>query len=188
MDKSLKNVREAHQCYVEKCNKVYKTCILCSESCVCQLAEVKANKNKSFISGGIAAAVGVTAAVLTPVAGPLSILGASYAGGIAGFQFVRTLSTLDEVQKFQRQEQAFKKMGLIFKELSNYGLELKHAFDDLHMIVERYEINHRIIIAVDRKDHERVCTTLERLKSLLQSTHKETSKARNTLKMLQNKV
>ena len=193
MEKSLQYIGQAHESYVEKCNKVCKTCTLCSESCALQHAEVERNREKSLQLGRVLGVAGLTAAVIVtfPVFGPFTVFAAGTVVGSVGVTAVASLTkavlAVDDAQKYQKQEESFKKMCSTFNELSKHGTELKQMLDDLHEIVVRYETNHKIAITIDRKDQEGLCTALDKLKSLLQLAHSETLKARNTLRITAGK-
>ena len=212
MDKWISNFDKAYEDLTEKCDVAAKKCTECAESCSGKKAESKGKKyvtravggaaSAAALGGGIAAggvAASIVAGIFTAGVGTVIGLGVTAVGlGVTGVGAATATGIL--AHDFAKKEDSFRSMSLCFRDLATYGIEIKHRFDDLLRILQKYKRNHIFLGATyyetsetnETKNHDprvdTLCATLDKLRLTLEMERIKTSDALDTLNNVKEKV
>ena len=188
MDDWLENVRKSYEKFKKECKKSSDMCTKWANYCASHQADARLKKHATRAVGGTATAVMLGGGIAaSAVAGALTlgigaIVGLSLtAAGLCAFSLGTAVATGVTAYHFSEAEAAFKSASSNFLKLANHGIELKSYFSDIHQQVTRFKTNHSFLSKTNHSDINTLCSTLDRLKSLLESQRLLTSQARNTL-------
>ena len=187
MDKQLVYIGNAYQEYTNSCNKVHRKCMLCVESCASLAAKAKKERREKLLIGGISAAsLGTYSTFMVMIINPA--LGVAYGATMAAMLGVGAVGLKIAYEDITRVEAAFKAVASMFKEMLKDVIKLKHIFDEIQITVQKYERNHALISSLDRSDKDNLCLALDKIESILQSKHPETTKYKTSVKKLQSRI
>lgn len=178
MDDCLFTIGQAHKKYVEEFNEASRLFTECSEKC--SELQVKAKSEESVATVGLVmSTIGFFGAF---AAGPFGLL----IGAASTVGFASSAVSLISHQELGKAKDVLKSVSSTLKDLSNQGLLLKSAIDDLHVAVLRFENNYSILSRTERENRNTLCITLDRLMRILESEQSQTSKAREKIQTFKN--
>ena len=195
MDECLKNATVTYTTFTDKCNEASKKCTEIAESCATFKATARNKKNKTRVVGGVSTAVMLSGGIASSVVAGVftfgigAIVGLSLTAFGLGASGVGTaVITAITAYNFGKAEDSFKSMALTFRELAQYGIDLRSHFEDMHTRLMHYQKNHFMLNHTNRSDKERLCKVLDRLQSILTAKREKTAAAREVLRKLKIKI